>query len=181
MRRIRRAAVALAACAVVVGAVGTGSAQATSIKPCIGSGSLKTAPSGDPLHPIAWFVRGSGSCPANLQLLLTPKEPQTVSFIGGGTSDTLGLCDGSLLVRKLNLTVRVSYTNTVTGAVTTETQYWRAPLTLFPLVTPFFQFDHPYNSPVQGIGLILHHILLNCGNGGTMPAATFGWVERNQP
>src|SRR5207247_1180568 len=98
MRRIRRMAVALAACAIVVGVVGTGSAQATTLKPCIGSGQLKTAPSGDPLHPVAWFIQGSGSCPAQLQLLLTPKEPQTVRFIGGGTSDSLGLCDGSLLV-----------------------------------------------------------------------------------
>jgi hypothetical protein len=161
--------------------IGPGSAQALSIKPCIGSGSLRTAPSGDPLHPIAWFIRGSGSCPAQLQLLLTPKEPQTVQFIGGGTSDSLGLCDGSLLVTHLNLSVRVQYTNTVTGATTTETQYWRAPVTTFPLVTPFFQFDQPNHGNVQGVGLIIHHILLNCGNGGTMPAATFAWVERNQP
>jgi hypothetical protein len=181
MRRIRRMAVALAACAIVAGVVGAGSAQALTIKPCIGSGQLKVTPSGDPLHPYQWFIEGSGACPAQLQLLLTPKEPQSVRFIGGGTSDTLGLCDGTLLVRKLNLTVRVSYTNTVTGTTTTETQYWRSPLTLFPLVTPFFQFDQAQGGPIQGAGLVIHHILLNCGNSGTMPAATFAWVERNNP
>jgi hypothetical protein len=181
MRSIRRMAVALAACAVVVGVVGTGSAQALTVKPCIGSGQLRTAPSGDPAHPIAWFIQGRGSCPAQLQLLLNPREPQQVSFIGGGTSDTLGLCDGSVLVRKLFLTVRVSYTNTVTGVTTTETQYWRAPVTTFPLVTPFFQFAQPVGGPIQGVGLVLHHVALNCGNAGTMPAASFGWVERRNP
>jgi hypothetical protein len=180
MRRIRRMAVALAACAIVVGVVGTGSAQALTIKPCIGSGQLKTSPSGDPLHPIAWFVEGKGSCPAQLQLLLTPREPQAVSFIGGGTSDSLGLCDGSLLVRNLFLTVRVSYTNVVTGITTTETQYWRAPITTFPLVTPYFMTHSPGHGAF-GVGIILHHILLNCGNNGTMPAATYAWVERRNP
>src|SRR4051794_36842720 len=103
MRNIRRTALALAACALVVGALGAGSAQALTVKPCVGSGQLRTAASGDPLHPVAWFIEGSGNCPANLQLLLTPKEPQTVRFIGGGTSDSLGLCDGSLLVNNLTL------------------------------------------------------------------------------
>jgi hypothetical protein len=181
MRSIRRTALALAACAVVATALGAGTAQATSIKPCIGSGSLYTFPTGSTLHPVGWSIQGSGSCPANLQLLLTPKEPQTVRFAGKGTSDTLGLCDGSLLVQHLNLTVRVQYVNTVSGLATTETQYWRSPISLFPLVTPFFQFDQPNHGNVQGAGLVLHHILLNCGNGGTMPAATFGWIERNNP
>lgn len=180
MRRIRRMAVALAACAIVVGVVGAGSAQALTIKPCTGSGALQTAPSGNPLHPVAWFVRGSGTCPANLQLLLTPKEPQQVSFIGGGTSDSLGLCDGSVLVRKLDLVVQVAYRNTVTGIIKSEKQYWRAPVTLFPVATPFFTYA-TVGGPIQGVGIVLHHILVNCGNSGTMPAATFLWVERRNP
>jgi hypothetical protein len=176
MRRIRRTALALAACAVIVGIVGVGSAEALTVKPCTGSGSLYTVPSGNPLHPYAWFIQGGGSCPANLQLLLTPKEPQTVKFAGLGTSDSLGICDRSLVVHNLALAVKVRYTNTVTGITTTEGQYWHAPLTLFPVATPFFQSTAP-GSGLIGAGLVLHHILLNCNNTGTQPAATFLWAE----
>jgi hypothetical protein len=176
MRSIRRMVVALAACAILVGVFGASSASALTVKPCIGSGSLRVTPSGDPLHPYLWTIQGSGSCPANLTLLLNPNEAQTVRFFGQGTSDTLGLCDGSLLVQNLLIVVRVQYTNVVTGTTTTETQYWRAPLTTYPVATPYLMTTRP-GAGAFGAGIALHHILLGCGNAGTMPSASFGWVE----
>ena len=176
MRRIRRMAVALAASAILVGVVGAGSAQAISIKPCTGSGTLRVNPSGDPLHPYLWTIQGSGTCPANLELLLTPKEPNQISFKGSGTSDTLGLCDGSLIVRKLRLDVSITYTNVVTGTSTTEKQIWHSGISTYPVVTPYFT-TRQINSGPLGVGVALHHILLGCGNAGTMPSATFAWAE----
>jgi hypothetical protein len=175
MRSIRRMAVALAACAIVVGAFGASSASAATVKPCTGSGTLYVTPSGDPLHPYLWHVEGSGTCPAVLQLPLTPTEPQRIAFAGSGTSDTLGLCDGSILVRQLALNVLVRYVNVVTGAATTEQQYWHAGFTTYPVVTPYIISARPNSGPF-GLGLILHHILLGCGNNGTMPSATYAWV-----
>jgi hypothetical protein len=160
----------------MVGVVGAGSAQALTVKPCTGSGALYAVPSGNPVHPYAWFINGAGSCPAQLQLLLTPKEPQQVKFAGAGTSDSLGLCDRSLIVRNLALTVKVAYTNTVTGASTTETQFWHSPISEYPLASPFFLSKVP-GPGLLGAGIAVHHILLNCGNGGTQPAATFLWAE----
>ena len=179
MRRIRRIALTLAACAFVTAALGAGSAHALSIKPCTGSGTLTVLPSGNPAHPYGWFIKGAGSCPANLQLLLTPKEPQTIQFAGFGTSDTLGLCDRSVLVRNLSLSVVVKYVNTVTGITKSENQVWRAPVTLFPLATPFL-VNHG-SGGLLGAGVVLHRILLNCTNNGTQRSATFAWAEVRQP
>ena len=180
MRSIRRMVVALAACSILVGVFGASSASALSVKPCVGSGSLRVTPSKDPVHPYLWTVQGSGSCPANLQLLLNPREPQTVRFFGQGTSDTLGLCDGSLLVQNLVIQVRIEYTNTVTGITTTETQFWHAGFTTYPVVTPYFT-TKKIGSGAIGAGVAIHHILLGCGNAGTMPAASYAWVELRRP
>jgi hypothetical protein len=173
-------AVALAASAILVGVVGAGSAQAVTVKPCTGSGTLTVAPSGNPLHPYAWHIEGLGTCPAVLQLPLTPKEAETVSFLGNGTSDTLGICDGSLLVQNLALSVAVRYRGVVTGTIKSEKQTWHSPLSLYPVASPFLMTLRP-GAGAFGAGLVVHHILLGCGNAGTMPSATFAWAELRRP
>jgi hypothetical protein len=106
----------------------------------------------------------------------TAREPTTVRFTGTGTSDSVGICSGSLLVTNLKLNVTMTYTGAVTGTTLVEHQIWSAPITTFPARdrVPGHGRRRP---PAIGAGLAITHIFLQCGNGGNSPSANFVWGE----
>ena len=169
MRRRSRLAlfVTAALCGgVMFGTVGASSAQAGPLDNliggtalCGGSGELNATPG----NPAGWSLSGQGGCGGT-----------RVVFSGTGTSNGLGLCDGSLLVTNLNINVNGTITRP-TGHVTNFTETWGSPVSLFPLATPFVITNS--NAASLGAGLAISRIHLQCGNNGDLPAATFAWVR----
>jgi len=178
MRKIRRTLLAATASAIVLAGFGVGSAQAFVVTGCTGSGRIDVNRVSPASTLTKWTVEGTGTCPiqVNVPGLLSPVEPSSVTFSGAGTSDTLGLCDRTLLVRNLNLLVTVTFKGVVTGNTVTETQRWYAPVTLFPEATPFL-ISGVNGPPTLGAGIALTRVLLGCGNGGTSPSANFAWAQ----
>jgi hypothetical protein len=170
MRRIGLLLAATGACL----ATGITSAQATQLNGCTGSGRVFVPAPG---HP-GWNVDGGGSCPVQTTPTapLTAREPTTVRFVGAGTSDSLGICSGTLLVTNLRLSVNVTYTGSVSGTSWTERQIWSAPVTTFPFATAF-TITGDGGPPSLGAGVAFTHIFLQCGNGGNSPSANFAWAE----
>jgi hypothetical protein len=174
MRRNGRALFAAAASAGALLAAGGSAAQAANLDGCNGSGRVFVPAPG---HP-GWSVDGVGSCPvqATPTAPFTAREPTSVQFAGAGTSDSLGLCSGTLLVTNLKLSVNVTYTGAVTGTSFTEHQIWSAPVTTFPFATAFL-ITGDGGPPALGAGIAFTHIFLQCGNGGNSPSANFIWGE----
>jgi hypothetical protein len=170
----------LAASSLVI-AAGVAASPAHAISVCGGSGTIFTFPNTGPTPssvagPFRWQIEGSGACQARF---LTSSgqfldEPQKVTLHGSGTSDTLGLCSGTLLVTNLDLTMKVTYVGTVTGTTFKVTESWFAPITTFPIVTPYFMSANDR----FGGGIMFHHLILTCGNGGTNPSLSFDWIEQ---
>ncbi|MGH2786202.1 MAG: hypothetical protein ACRDJ1_13150 [Actinomycetota bacterium] len=125
---------------------------------CVANGFVDVSGSG----PYSWSVLGSGICLDTLQ------GNFLVGFSGAGSSTTLGLC-GGLVVQNLSITVNMVVTNLRTLVATPATQTWSAPLTTFPLATPFL-IDQ--GGALQGVGLLSTRILLNCPPAGNH-VATF--------
>jgi hypothetical protein len=175
MRRVGRVLFAVAASVCAFGAAAADGAQ---LNGCTGSGRVFVDAAGTGSTQTNWRVDGGGSCPVQT----TPtapfqaREPTTVSFSGAGTSDTLGLCDNSLLVRNFNLAVNVAYRGVVSGTTVVEHQRWTAPVTTFPLATAFL-ISGDGGPPALGAGLAITHIFLQCGNGGNKPSVNFTWAE----
>jgi hypothetical protein len=109
-----------------------------------------------------WSVGGTGAC---LDFL---NGPYTGVLTGTGHSDTLGLCDG-LLVTALRINVSLTLTNLRNSATTVTNEVWTAPITTFPIATPFF-----VRGGESGVGTILTRLLLNCPPGGAS-VATFAF------
>jgi hypothetical protein len=190
--RFKHSRIAVAAL-FVVGAVGAGAVTAAradtvvvNTKACQGAGTVYFTITGGSW---AWAVQGGGSCeepvpfdPMNPSVGVPAGALETVSFSGGGSSQTLGLCQpvGSTdgLVNNLQLAVTVTYTNVAAGAVVTENQVWSAPVTTFPIATLFVQTADNGNI---GLGTIFTHVFLQCGNAGTSPSAQFDWAETATP
>jgi hypothetical protein len=176
MRRIGRV---LAATGVSVGALlatAGATAGAAQLNGCSGSGTVLVPAPG---HP-GWNVSGSGSCPVQTTPTapFTAREPTTVRFVGSGTSDSLGLCSGTLLVTNLKLNVDVTVTGEVTGNTVVQHQIWSAAVTTFPLATEFL-ISSSSGPPVMGAGIAISHIYLNCGNNGNKPSAQFLWLQNS--
>jgi hypothetical protein len=135
---------------------------------CTGAGKLTAQSAAGPLGSAHWQVSGNGQC-------ASPREPQTVTFGGKGTSDSLGLCTpGHLIVQRLSLGVRLTLTAVTSGRVTSEFERWTSPITLFPLATPFLVESN--SGLLRGAGVVVHHIHLMCGDDGSKPSATFLWT-----
>ena len=107
-----------------------------------------------------WSVGGTGPC---LDFL---NGPFNGIITGTGHSATLGLCDG-LVVTGLKIKVSLTLANLRNGVTTTTSEVWRAPITTFPVATPFFM-----GGGENGLGTILTRLLLNCPPGGAS-VATF--------
>jgi hypothetical protein len=113
-----------------------------------------------------WTVSGQGSCQGDLE------GTYSMSFAGSGTSTGLGVCDASLVVRDLDLLVTYTLVSFATGDVQTIAHRWIAPVTTYPVGTPFIVEHVPAEVPV-GAGVFFNHIFLNCSGS---PVATFDWA-----
>jgi hypothetical protein len=159
--QVRRAVVTLLLAAAVVPVIGAGAQAAEPVLYiCTAGGSVTTTNT-----PDTWTIVGSGSC-----------NTYALSFTATGTSQGLGNCgsDGApLIVQDLDLVVTGTLTssNPTDPAVIGILQHWTAPVTTYPLGTPFLVTRN--TGEVFGGGVFWNHIYLNCqGN----PVATFQWA-----
>jgi hypothetical protein len=159
---------------VMLSAVGVSAAPAqaapTAPKVCSGAGELFV--NSNPSGGTDWSLRGSGFCGT---ITLPAVALKTVQLVGFGHSDTLGLCDSTLLVMNLGILVIARFTDVVTHVPTTQTEIWYSPISVFPLVTPFIAA--PLSGGIGGAGVLFSHILLKCGNGGNSPSLQFDWLQ----
>jgi hypothetical protein len=91
---------------------------------------------------------------------------------GDGTSQGLGLCDGSLVVQNLDLDVDL-FLDSAKGPAFSKflVEHWFAPLTTFPLATPFLIEDVSGPSPtLVGAGTLHQYLGLNCETGSPSTA-----------
>ena len=137
---------------------------------CTAQGYAVQTPAG-PTAPGApatynWTVQGAGLCIGDL------KGPYSVKFAGAGTSTGLGLCDG-LLVRDLSIDVTIDLTSGLAGHRTFD-ETWFAPLTTFPLATPFLVSDS--GGSLIGAGAVVTRTRLACPPDG-VPTAVFNWTQ----
>jgi len=166
MKKARLALVAIMAMA-AFGLVSPQSSQAAASIICNGAGRLEATPQPD--GTAVWTVSGGGRC---LEPLTPNSQPRILTFAGTGTSTGLGLCSpGGLLVTNLQIVVDVHMFKTGDLGFDSEQEVWSAPVTLFPLATPFLV------NGLAGAGLSTHRIFLNCGNENPKPAATFDFVR----
>ncbi len=112
----------------------------------------------------SWSVQGRGSCQGDLG------GTYFLDFVGAGTSDTVGLCDQTLLVQNLNINVLGSLTNAQTGVPKFFNHDWVAPVTTYPLATPFLITENA-SGDLAGAGNFFNHIFLQC-NGPTVAQFT---------
>lgn len=160
-RRGRRvAAMAVVLALGLVMALGTPASAGPRIN-CAASGSVNVTPG----TPNQWSLSGLGLCVNFLS------GPYQVAISGEGTSDSLGLC-GDLVVTNLRLRVRVTLLNLKTGVVRTIDELWGAPITTYPVATPFIVGG----AGAPGLGSIFTRILLSCPPGGSN-GATFAWTQ----
>jgi hypothetical protein len=164
------------ACAVTLGVViaAPGSASGASGHLgflCNGAGTLNIQDGATPV----WTVDGSGRC-IDLSLPNPSPEAKTVQFHGVGTSAPFTCTSGlnpSLISTNVVIPVTLTYTGVVTGNVVVQQQTWTSLiLTLNRLATPLIETDNGL-----GASITLHRILLNCGNDGTKPSATYDWAS----
>jgi hypothetical protein len=172
-RRVIIIVVALAALAALM--LPTVPASAAGQIVCNAAGTLEIL--GNPPGPQAnqWSLTGRGSCLGDNQ------GTYFADITGVGTSDTLGLCDSpsSALVTNFEMQLTVTLTSTSdpqNSKVLTER--WSAPLTTFPIATPFVVTDGGLQNEdeYQGAGSILTHIYAQCPPLGTS-AAEIVWAR----
>ena len=160
---------------VILSAVGVSAAPAvaapTAPKVCSGAGELFVV-ANSTTGGWDWSLHGSGFCGT---ITLPAVALKTVQLAGVGHSDTLGLCDNSLLVTNLGILVFAKFTDVVSHVSTTQTEIWYSPISLFPVVTPFIAA--PTSGGIGGAGVLFSHILLKCGNGGNSPSLQFDWLQ----
>ena len=140
-------------------------AQASTRVECVAAGF--TDHTLNPDGTVSWHIVGQGECVDTLQ------GPWLVNLVGNGTSDNLGLCTSNLLMSNLNLSVHINSLNLRTLNPTPYDETWSAPLSVFPIATPFF-ISSGTGSP--GLGVILTRILANCPPGG-LHTATYAWSQ----
>lgn len=156
-----RSVLALLLVTVALVALSAGPASAGPRLNCVANGQVLNAQNPD--ETWSWSVFGTGPC------LDGGNGPFFVTFQGVGTSDNLGLCSGDLVVQNLEIEVQLNITNLRTGRQFVANETWSAPVTTFPIATPFLIGDG--NS---GAGVIATRLRTNCPPGGT-PVATFAF------
>ena len=165
MRR-RIAVLSVSSLALLALTVAPGRAAAPQLKACTGAGSLNVVSQNN--GTVTWALTGSGFC--GTVFPITPL--QNMSATGSGTSSGLGLCGNTLVVQNLSLNVAVTLTDVVSNTSQTFNEVWSAPITTFPLVSPFL-VSGPGSA---GVGVIFTRIFLNCPPGGT-PSLQFDWTQ----
>ena len=164
-RKFRNIVLVVTLTAALASVVG-GPADAAGIPPrlCTAAGTILTTTG----TPDTWTIVGQGSCN-------DLSSTYAVSFTGAGTSNGLGLCSPEPLpfvVTDLRIAITGTLVDSLTQIPTPFIHVWVAPITTYPLGTPFL-ITRP-NGDLIGAGNFFNHIFLNC-NGS--PVATFQWVE----
>jgi hypothetical protein len=129
---------------------------------CAATGNVNVGtpdPASDDVVP--WTVRGSGLCTGD------GLGPHVATVVGEGQSTNLGLCDG-LVVSDLSVAVHITLVSVRTGATVTIDQTWRAPITTFPVATPFF-IDRD-TGDLAGAGVLFTRVGGVCPPGGSSGA-----------
>lgn len=172
---------ALAALVLVLPA---GPAFATRNLVCQAAGSTNIVPV-DSGASYNWSLEGSGECVGGIQGILT------LSLTGEGTSATLGLCSGHVIVQSLVLNMKLLLTNHKTGVTTEIDELWDAAATTYPTVTPFLVESSPGNT--VGAGALFDHIFAildpvadllgkphHCPPDGGAASTLFAWVQQTK-
>ena len=162
-----RPALLVVALALLVVPLTAGTAGAISPLPitCTAAGTVTFVNGGNTV----WTLLGRGSCQGDLE------GTYFLDFTGTGTSDSLGNCDamnGGFVVPVTDLDIAISgtLTNANTMVPKALTQHWVAPVTTYPVVTPFAVEDN--GSPI-GAGVFFNHIFVQCLNN---PVAQFDFT-----
>lgn len=167
-KKISRAALALGLVAALVPMAigGVGGAVAGLPLICRGSAVLSYA---DGVPDTISIDGGVGLCTGNLS------GTYTLVFSGAGTATGLGLCeegDDPPIVQSLDLAMSLHLVSTGDGHVLDLDEHWSAPVTLFPLLTPFDATDDSTGETVGG-GYVSTRIFLNCAPGGRPASSEF--------
>jgi hypothetical protein len=135
---------------------------------CAASGKVNvTVPDPAATDTVLWTVTGGGICTGDVQ------GPYSLSFSGSGVSTDLGFCD-DLLIKDLAIAVTLdldSLSNPANDKIIDQT--WFAPLTTFPLATPFFVANDM--GSLAGAGGLFTRYAFNCPPGGSA-VANFAWA-----
>jgi len=169
VRALRRVLVLVA----LVGILASFTAPANAASPlrgkliCAATGVVQLS-TPDPAGPdtVGWRVVGRGLCTGDA------KGPYLADFVGTGTSTDLGFCD-NLVVQALAINVTLRLESLTSTLVTFVNQAWFAPLTTFPIATPFF-VDNGAGT-LAGAGALFTRFAAVCPPGGK-DAANFAWA-----
>ncbi len=162
---VRRAIAALALAASIV-PLSAGSAGAVSPLPivCNAAGTVIFTNSNS---TDTWTIAGRGSCLGDLE------GTYFLDFTGTGTSSSLGLCDQGLVVLDLHINVLGTLTNAQTLQTKILNQDWVAPITTYPVATPFLIQSNA--GDLIGAGTFFNHIFLIC-SGPSVAWFEFGFL-----
>ena len=98
------------------------------------------------------------------------RGPYILQGSGAGTSNGLGLCDG-LLVQNLNIAMHLHLVSALGPPFDKSfDEVWSAPISTFPLATPFLVSDP--GGGLAGVGVIFSHVFGQCPPKGSPGAVT---------
>lgn len=103
-----------------------------------------------------WNIVMTGECSGD------NKGPYAVFGSADGTSTGLGLCDGSGVIQNLSLDA-VMFLDSTKGPQFSKvlTEHWAAPVTTYPVLTPFVVQNPTGKKPI-GAGVLSQHVSGNC-------------------
>lgn len=167
-RKITRAVLALVLAAAIVPLAigGTGSAVPGLPLICRGAAVLSYT---DGLPDTISIDDGVGLCTGNLA------GTYSLTYSGSGTAIGLGLCEEGAdlpIVQSLDLAMHLHLVSTSDGHVLDLDEHWTAPVSLFPLLTPFNASDDSTGETVGG-GYVSTRIFLNCAPAGRPASSAF--------
>jgi hypothetical protein len=152
----------LATVAIVAVAVPASAGPLSNKLICVATGNVNVStpdPAAD--DTVSWMVRGTGLCTGD------SLGPHILRLRGVGTSTNLGLCDG-LLVTDLAMDVTLRLESVSSGVENEIRQTWRAPITTFPVATPFF-IDSD-SGALAGVGAAFTRVAGRCPPHGSSGA-----------
>ena len=146
-----------------LGLAGAGTASAAGLETCTTTAAVHSTYLGP---TVVWSLAGRGSCVGD------GNGSFFIDYTGSGTSTGHGLCTtDDPTVTDLNINVAGTLTRTDTLATKPLIQRWAAPVTTFPVTTPFLV--HADGGKI-GDGAVFTHLFLACPPGGS-DVATVVW------
>lgn len=169
----RLAAIILLAMGLIAGLAGpAGGESFPPLLHCDGNGTVVVVPAPPGPDANSWTISAKAVCQGDN----TGTHFAEVS--GSGFSATLGLCDGTGVVQHLEIAVTITLTSFSTGLTRIITETWSAPLTTYPVVTPFLISDGGLvsDNDIVGAGTIFTRVGGVCPPLGN-PAAKIYWAR----